>query len=81
MKTLSTVSFHALSPCLVFDQIVSSHVGLSQSWRVVAFCLLITARLAWSGLPKQFQPVLMLDDRRRSFLLVVMSASRQQLRR
>jgi predicted permease len=42
-NTLSAVTFHALSPCLVFDQLVTSHVGVSQSWRVAAFCLLLTA--------------------------------------
>ena len=42
VKTLSTVSFHALSPCLVFHQLVTSRVGLGQSWRVVAFCVLAT---------------------------------------
>jgi hypothetical protein len=43
VKTLSAVSFNALSPCLVFDQLVSSRVGLSQSWRLVVFCILLTA--------------------------------------
>lgn len=71
VKTLSTVSFHALSPCLVFDQIVSSHVGFSQSWRVVVFCLLITAGIGVAALLAA--GVLRLDgSTRTSFLLVVM---------
>jgi len=71
VKTLSTVSFHALSPCLVFDQIVSSHVGLAQSWRVVAFCLLITAAIGVVALLAA--SALRLDgSTRTSFLLVVM---------
>ena len=71
VKTLSTVSFHALSPCLVFDQIVSSHVGLSQSWRVVAFCVLITAAIGVAALLTA--SALKLDGATRaSFLLVVM---------
>lgn len=45
VKTLSTVSFHALSPCLVFNQLVTSRVGLGQSWRVVAFCVIMTAAI------------------------------------
>ncbi len=52
VKTLAAVSFHALSPCLVFNQLVGSHVSLAQSWRVVLFCLLITAAigaLAWTA--------------------------------
>ena len=45
VKTMSTVSFHALSPCLVFNQLVTSRVGFSQSWRIVVFCVVITAAL------------------------------------
>ena len=42
---MSTVSFHALSPCLVLNQLVTSRVGFSQSWRIVVFCVVITAAL------------------------------------
>ena len=45
VKTLSTVSFHALSPCLVFDQLVSAKVSGAQSWRVALFCVLLTAAI------------------------------------
>ncbi|MBS1816360.1 MAG: AEC family transporter [Acidobacteria bacterium] len=71
VRTLSAVSFNALSPCLVFDQLVTSRVGISQSWRVVAFCVLITAAIgvaAWAA-----ASVLRLAGATRtSFLLVVM---------
>jgi predicted permease len=46
VRTLSTVSFHALSPCLVFDQLVTNRVDVTQAWRVVVFCLLLTAAIA-----------------------------------
>ena len=42
VKTLSTVAFNALSPCLVFNQLVTAQISGSQSLRVVAFCLLLT---------------------------------------
>src|SRR4051794_19712406 len=45
VKTLSTVSFHALSPCLVFNQLVTNRVDVTQAWRVVVFCLLLTAAI------------------------------------
>jgi malate permease and related proteins len=71
VKTLSTVSFHALSPCLVFDQLVTSRVGLSQSWRVVAFCFLITAAIGIAAFATA--AALRLEgSTRTSFLLVVM---------
>jgi malate permease and related proteins len=71
VKTVSTVSFHALSPCLVFHQLVTSRVGLSQSWRVALFCVLLTsaigiaARLSASALRLEGTTFT-------SFLLVVM---------
>src|SRR6516164_4848577 len=42
VKTLATVTFNALSPCLVFDQLVSAQISGSQSLRVAAFCVLLT---------------------------------------
>lgn len=45
VKTLSAVSFHALSPCLIFEQLAASQVGFSESWRVAAFCVAITAAI------------------------------------
>jgi len=71
VKTLSTVTFNALSPCLVFDQLVTARVSVAQSWRVALFCVLLTvaigvaARLA--ALPLRLDRVTL-----SSFLLVVM---------
>lgn len=45
VKTLSAVSFHALSPCLIFEQLATSHVGFSESWRVAVFCVLLTGAI------------------------------------
>src|SRR3954465_7803199 len=42
VKTLSTVAFNALSPCLVFNQLVTAQISGSQSLRVAAFCVLLT---------------------------------------
>ena len=36
VKTLSTVAFNSLSPCLVFNQLVTAQVSGSQSLRVAA---------------------------------------------
>ena len=71
VKTLSAVTFNALSPCLVFDQLVTARVSFGQSWRVVLFCVLLTlamgaaARLA--ALPLGLSRTSL-----SSFLLVVM---------
>ena len=71
VKTLSAVTFNALSPCLVFDQLVTVRVSFGQSWRVVLFCVLLTlamgaaARLA--ALPLGLSRTSLT-----SFLLVVM---------
>ncbi len=42
VKTLSTVAFNALSPCLVFNQLVTAQISGSQSLRVAAFSVLLT---------------------------------------
>ena len=71
VKTMSTVAFNALSPCLVFYQLVTTKVSAAQSWRVVLFCILltmaigVTARLA--ALPLRLDRATL-----SSFLLVVM---------
>lgn len=71
VKTLSTVSFHALSPCLVFDQLVTSRIGLAQSWRVVLFCILITAAIGLAAYTAS-GALGLAGVTRTSFLLVVM---------
>jgi predicted permease len=71
VKTLSAVTFNALSPCLVFNQLVTVRVSFGQSGRVVLFCVLLTlamgaaARLA--ALPLGLRRTSLT-----SFLLVVM---------
>ena len=71
VKTLASVSFNALSPCLVFDQLVTSHITGGAFGRMAMFCVLLTiamgvvARLA--AIPLRLN-----RQTRSSFLLVVM---------
>ena len=71
VKTLSTVAFNALSPCLVFDQLVTAQVSGSQSVRVAAFCVLLTLAI---GLVARLTSLPLRLDRitLSSFLLVAM---------
>jgi predicted permease len=71
VKTLSTVAFNALSPCLVFDQLVTAQISRAEFGRMAAFCVLLVlamgavARLAAIPLRLNRQTL-------SSFLLVVM---------
>jgi malate permease and related proteins len=71
VKTLATVAFNALSPCLVFDQLVTAQISGSQSLRVVAFCVLLTIAIgivAWlTSMPLRLDRTTL-----SSFLLVAM---------
>lgn len=71
VKTLSTVAFNALSPCLVFHQLVTAHISGSQSLKVAAFCVLLTMAI---GLAAWLTAAPLGLDRitRSSFLLVAM---------
>src|SRR5215471_6178299 len=71
VKTLATVTFNALSPCLVFDQLVSAQISGSQSLRVVAFCVLLTIAI---GIAARLTTLPLRLDRTTlsSFLLVVL---------
>jgi len=71
VKTLSTVAFNSLSPCLVFNQLVTALVSGSQSLRVAAFCVLLTLSI---GLIARLASVPLRLDRLTlsSFLLVAM---------
>ena len=71
VKTLSAVSFNALSPCLVFSQLVVARVSLAQSWRVALFCVLVTVAV---GVVARLAAVPLGLDRATlsSFLLVTM---------
>ena len=71
VKTLSTVAFNSLSPCLVFNQLVTAQVSGSQSLRVAAFCVLLTIAI---GLVARLTSMPLRLDRMTlsSFLLVAM---------
>jgi predicted permease len=71
VKVLSSITFNALSPCLVFDQLVASRLSGSEVGRMALYCVLLTmimggvARLASIGLHLEGRTL-------SSFLLVVM---------
>jgi malate permease and related proteins len=71
VKTLSTVAFNALSPCLVFYQLVTTQISGSQSLRVAAFCVLLTLAI---GIAARLTSMPLRLDRMTlsSFLLVAM---------
>jgi predicted permease len=71
VKTLSTVAFNALSPCLVFNQLVTARISGSQSIRVAAFCVLLTLAI---GIVARLTSMPLRLDRMTlsSFLLVAM---------
>jgi predicted permease len=71
VKTLSSVAFNALSPCLVFDQLVTSHITGTEFGRMATFCVLLTLAMGvaagLAAIPLRLnRPTLV------SFLLVVM---------
>ena len=71
VRTVSRVSFNALSPCLVFDQLVTSHITGRDFGRMVLFCVLLTAAM---GVASRLAAVPLRLERQthNSFLLVVM---------
>jgi predicted permease len=71
VKTLSTVAFNALSPCLVFNQLATSKIGGVQFGQMVLFCVLVTAAM---GIAARLTAVPLRLDRPTlvAFLLVVM---------
>ena len=71
VKTLSTVAFNALSPCLVFNQLVTAQISGSQSLKVAAFCVLLTLGI---GIAARLTSMPLKLDRTTlsSFLLVAM---------
>jgi predicted permease len=71
VRTVSRISFNALSPCLVFDQLVSSNITGGEFGRMALFCVLLTAAM---GLAARLAAVPLRLDRQTlsSFLLVVM---------
>jgi predicted permease len=71
VETVSKVSFNALSPCLVFYQLVMSSITGSEFGRMALFCVLLTAAM---GLAARLAAIPLRLDRQTlsSFLLVVM---------
>jgi malate permease and related proteins len=69
--TVSKVSFNALSPCLVFYQLVMSNITGSDFGRMALFCVLLTAAM---GVAARLTAIPLRLDRQTlsSFLLVVM---------
>jgi predicted permease len=71
IRSLSSVVFNALSPCLVFTLLVTSQMTGSQAGRMALFCVLLTAALAVAG--RLTAAALHLDrETLSSFMLVVM---------
>lgn len=71
VKTLSSVAFNALSPCLVFYQLVTSRLSGGAVGRMAVYCVLLTAAM---GLAARLVAIPLALDRQTlsSFLLVVM---------
>ena len=71
VETVSKVSFNALSPCLVFYQLVTSKITGPEFGRMALFCVLLTAAM---GLAARLTAIPLRLDRRTlsSYLLVVM---------
>jgi malate permease and related proteins len=71
VRTLSTVAFNALSPCLVFDQLVTAQISRAEFGRMAAFCVLLVLAMgvvAWlAAIPLRLNRQTL-----SSFLLVVM---------
>jgi len=71
VKTLSAITFNALSPCLIFDQLVTSRLTGSEVGRMAIYCALLT--LIMGAIGRICAAVLELDRRTlSSFLLVAM---------
>jgi predicted permease len=71
VETVSKVSFNALSPCLVFYQLVTSNITGFEFGRMALFCVLLTTAM---GLAARLAAIPLGLDRQTlsSFLLVVM---------
>ena len=71
VKTLSSITFNALSPCLIFDQLVTSRLTGSEVGRMAIYCVLLT--LIMGAIGRVSAMSLKLDRRTlSSFLLVSM---------
>ncbi len=71
VKTLSSVAFNALSPCLVFDQLLKARITGGMFGRMALFCVFLT--IAMGALARlAVIPLRLGRQTRTSFLLVVM---------
>jgi predicted permease len=71
VKVLSSISFNALSPCLIFTLLVASRVSAGEAGRMAAFCILLVSIMGVAA--RVAAGPLRLDDKTRtSFLLTVM---------
>ena len=71
VKLMSSVTFNALSPCLVFTQMVTTTMNSSNVGRMALYCVLLTAIMGLSGSLASI-PLEISGKSRSSFLLVVM---------
>ena len=71
VRTLSAITFNALSPCLVFNQLVTSRLSGSEVGKMALYCVMLTAGMGIAG----WLSSMMLGLERKalsSFLLVVL---------
>jgi len=71
VKVLSSISFNALSPCLVFTQLAGSSMSAGDAGRMAAFCLLLTAIMGFIA-RMVGSPLHLGGKTRTSFILTVM---------
>jgi predicted permease len=71
VRTLSTITFNALSPCLVFTQLVTSRLSGQEVGRMALYCVLLTGVM---GIAARLAAVPLGLEKRAlgSFLIVVM---------
>jgi len=71
VRTLSAITFNALSPCLVFNQLVTSRLSGSEVGTMALYCVLLTAGMGIAGC---FSAMMLGLERKElsSFLLVVL---------
>jgi predicted permease len=71
VRSVSKIAFNALSPCLVFDQLVMSNISGEEFGRMALFCVALTAAM---GIAARLAAIPLRLDRQTfsSFLLVVM---------
>jgi malate permease and related proteins len=71
VKVLSSVSFNALSPCLVFTQLVGSSMSAADAGRMAFFCALLTSIMGFTA-HIVAGPLQLEGKTKTSFLLAVM---------